>query len=297
METEEELRHFEMLYDRAFDPDHASQADVWEAQADKWDRKYRAEEEKELHEVRIRDTAAWLRQQGMLGPEQNVIDVGCGPGRYVAEFAKTARNVTGTDISPKMTEYGEAYCREQGLRNTAFQAVDFQNADIKDLGWEGKFDLAYSSITPAISGLKGLDNFLRISRAWCFNASFVYSENFLHADLMQALFDRPPRRHRASHSHWFYELFSLLWLRGYYPMTHYYKQYREIRIAADRESAEKMAGFLLKKEELTEENVIRIQRYLEEHADSSGHLTDASDCWFGWILWDVRDRKKRGGSQ
>lgn len=293
MGTEDELRHFEMLYDRACEPDRDSKADVWDTQADHWDQKYRAKDERELHEVRIRDTAAWLREQGMLGPEQDVIDVGCGPGRYAAEFARTVRSVVGTDISPKMTEYGAAYCREQGLRNVSFQAADFQSADVDALGWTGKFDLAYSSITPAVSGLKGLDNFIRVSRAWCFNASFVYSENFLHADLMQTLFDRQPRRSRASHSHSFYELFSLLWLRGYYPITHYYKQYREIRIAADRDSARRMAGFLLKKEEVTQDNVTRIQRYLEDHADASGHLTDASDCWFGWLLWDVRERKER----
>ena len=103
MGTENELRHFEALYDRAYDPADATLTDTWDSQADKWDRKYRAEEERELHEVRIRDTAAWLRAQGLLGSEQDVADVGCGPGRYAAEFAKTARSVMGTDISPKMT--------------------------------------------------------------------------------------------------------------------------------------------------------------------------------------------------
>ena len=124
----------------------------------------------------MRDTAVRLRQRGLLGPEQDVADVGCGPGRYVAEFAKTARSVMGTDISPKMTGFGAAYCREQGLTNVSFQPVDFRRADIAALGWEGKFDLVYSSITPAISGLSGLDNLIRMSRAWCFNASFVYND-------------------------------------------------------------------------------------------------------------------------
>ena len=293
MEIPDVLRHYEELYDRSYDPDRSSQKDNWDKQAESWDRKYRAENEKELHEVRIRDTAAWLRERGLLGPDQDVADIGCGPGRYVAEFAKTSRSVMGTDISPEMTRFGEAYCKESGLKNVSFHAEDFRIADVDALGWTGKFDLAYSSITPAISGLQGLDNFIRISRGWCFNASFVYSENFLHADLMQTLFGRAPRRHKASHSHWFYELFSVLWLRGYYPETHYYKQYREIQIPADRESAERMAGFLLKTEELNESNIMRIQRYLEEHADSSGLLTDASDCWFGWLLWNVQDRTER----
>ena len=45
--------------------------------------------------------------------------------------------------------------------------------------------------------------------------------------------------------------------------------------------------------QFTEDNIERIRRYLEDRADASGHLTDASECWFGWLLWDVRDRKER----
>ena len=293
MRIEDELLHFETLYDNAFDKDRASQQDVWDARAENWDQKYRIEEENELHNVRIRDTAAWLRTQGLLGPDQDVADIGCGPGRYVAEFARTARSVMGTDISPKMTEYGEAYCREKGLANVSFRPVDFRNADVEALGWKGKFDLAYSSITPAVSGIRGLNNFIDISRAWCFNASFVYSDNPLYSDIMETLFDRPFRDHTTGHSHWFYSLMNVLWLRGYYPVTHYYKQYREKTISADRASAERVARSLLKKEEITDDTVSRILRFLEDRADASGRLADSSDCWFGWLLWDVRDRKSR----
>ena len=293
MDPKEELLRFEALYDTGYDEKRASRQEAWDRRAQNWDRKYREESERRLHEIRVRDTAAWLRERGLLGPEQDVADVGCGPGRYVAEFARTARSVLGTDISSRMTEYGERYCREQGLNNVRFQAVDFRKADVAALGWEGCFDLAYSSITPAVSGLQGLNNLIAISRAWCFNASFVFSENALYTDIMQTLFGRQPRRHNASHSHWFYELFSLLWYRGYYPESHYYKQYREQSVPADRATAERYADFLLEENELTEENIRRILRFLEERADAEGLITEISDCWYGWLLWDVRDRHTR----
>ncbi len=293
MEASEELRRFEVLYDVNYDEKRASRREAWDRRAGNWDRKYREEGERQLHEIRVRDTAAWLREKGVLGPELDVADIGCGPGRFAAEFARSARSVLGVDISSRMTEFGAAYCREQGLSNVRFQALDFRTADVAALGWEGQFDLAYSSITPAVSGLQGLDNLIRISRGWCFNASFVYSENALYTELMQTLFDRQPRRHMTSHSHWFYELFSLLWYRGYYPETRYYKQYREQRVPADRPTAERYADFLLGEDEVTEENIRRIQRFLEAHADGEGYLTEASDCWYGWLLWDVRDRHAR----
>jgi len=289
MDRQAELRKFEALYDGIFDEHRSVRQDTWDRRAGEWDEKYRKESEKEVHAVRVRDTAAWLRQRGLLTEDQDVADVGCGPGRFAAEFARTARSVMGTDISPRMTEYGDAYCREQGLRNVSFCPVNFREADIAALGWEKKFDLAFSSITPAVSGLRGLDNLIRMSRAWCFNASFVYSVNDLHSQIMQELFDRQPRRNKTSHSHWFYELFSLLWFRGYYPECSYYKQYRSIRLPADEATARRLTEFLLEEGEATADNVGRVLRFLETHADSEGMLTETSDCWYGWLLWDVRD--------
>ena len=262
----------------------------WDQQADEWDKKYRREEERSEHEVRIRDVAAYLRQRGLLGPDCDVADVGCGPGRFAAEFAKTARSVVGLDISPKMVRYGEEWCLECGRSNTAFYAVDFANADVAALGWEKKFDLAFSSITPAIATLQGLENLMRISRGWCFNASFVYRDIPLHTDIMHTLFDREPRRNKTTHSHWFYELFSLLWFRGFYPETFYYKQLKSIHLNADRDTAWRLTRFLLEEDETTDEAVGRVLKYLEDHADASGCVTEDSECRYGWLLWDVRNR-------
>lgn len=293
MDRSEQLRFYEALYDGKYDEHRVSRKEAWNHRAGEWDAKYREEKERAQHETRIRDTAAWLRSRGLLTAEQDVADIGCGPGRFAAEFAKTSRSVLGTDISPKMMEYGAEWCREQGLTNVRFQALDFRNADIRELGWEKQFDLAFSSITPAVSGLKGLDNLIAMSRAWCFNASFVYSVNELHSRIMQELFGRAPRRDKTSHSHWFHELFNVLWLRGYYPECTYYKQYRELQLPADRATAERLCYFLLEEGEVTEENTRRIQRFLEENADAEGYLTEVSDCWYGWLLWDVRDRHER----
>lgn len=294
MNAQDKLREFEQRYDRKYDQRKVSRKEAWDKRAAEWDQKYRAEQEKEQHRIRIEDTVSWLRSKGLLGAEQDVADVGCGPGRFVAEFARTARSAFGTDISPKMTEFGARYCREQGLENVSFQAADFQNADIAALGWEGRFDLAFSSITPAVSGLDGLDNLIRMSRAWCFNASFVYSDNELQSRIMGELFDREPRRSKTSHSHWFYEMFSVLWYRGYYPETSYYKQHKELRIPADAATAARLTDFLLEEDEVTEENTRRILRFLEQNAEADGYLTEVSDCWYGWLLWDVRDRHSRG---
>jgi len=283
------LEELERQFACASDGGKANRRESWDSRAEDWDSKYRRESERAEHEVRIHDMAAWLRKRGLLTPDQAVADIGCGPGRFAAEFAKTAGSVLGVDISPKMAAYGEAWCREQGLTNTRFAAVDFTGADIAALGWEGQFDLVFSSITPAVSTLRGLENLMRMSRAWCFNASFVYDDNPLHREMMRTLFSREPRRNKTSHSHWFYELFSLLWKRGYYPETYYYTQRKAVALTPDRKTARRLARYLLEEDEADEAAADKVLDYLERRADGSGRVMEESECRYGWLLWDVRD--------
>ncbi len=285
--------YFERLWNSRFEEGRSTRQSTWDDRADEWDRKYRVENNGgSPRELRMIDTAEYLRSRGLLGPDCDVADVGCGPGRFVAEFAKTARFVLGTDISPKMADYGARYCREKGLSNVEFKALDFQTADIAALGWEKRFDLVFTSITPAIRE-GGLDKIIQMSRGWCYNASFVYSYNELNGRILREVFGREPKTEKTTHSTWFYELFNVLWFRGYYPETRYYKQRRELPVPADRASAARLADYLLDEGEQTEENIKLILRFLEANAGADGKVPELSDCWYGWILWDVRDRHER----
>ena len=76
MDSQAELRRFEALYDQISDQKRAGRQDTWDHRAGDWDKKYRQADERELHEQRVRDTAARLRQWGLQGPDQGVADVG-----------------------------------------------------------------------------------------------------------------------------------------------------------------------------------------------------------------------------
>jgi SAM-dependent methyltransferase len=56
----------------------------------------------------------------------SVLDVGCGPGGWVHDFAAAhpALQVTGIDISPKMVEYAGLQAAEKGLTNAKFFEMD-----------------------------------------------------------------------------------------------------------------------------------------------------------------------------
>lgn len=289
----QELLKAEQEWDTVNEGHRAELKERWDGRAFEWDEGLRNDELRRTQYVRrVEATILWLQNFGLFQGTGDIADIGCGPGRFVTEFAKRSHYVLGVDISPRMAECGMTYSKEAGIKNTDFYAGDFSELDIEALGWKKRFDLAFSSITPAIRGKNGLDNLMAISKAWCYNSCFVYFCNELHDQILHELFDLPPRREKTSHSYWFKQLFDLLWMRGYQPYIHYYKDHRDECRFVDRTFAESIARFLFD-EEATAENTGRILRYLEKKADLNGNVSFVSECSYGWILWNVNDRIDR----
>ena len=94
-----ELEHMFELQgnNRSGCPDHT--ADIWDKRMKNWKQNFWTANLKDNGSgksmARVRETAAYLKQAGVLGPDTDVIDIGCGPGRFVSEFACTARMVVG----------------------------------------------------------------------------------------------------------------------------------------------------------------------------------------------------------
>ena len=59
-----------------------------------------------------------------VGPEDTVLDVACGPGILACAFAKTARHVTGIDLTPAMLERARMLQAEQRLTNLTWRQGD-----------------------------------------------------------------------------------------------------------------------------------------------------------------------------
>ena len=290
---EQDLEHFRQIWEYR-SPNHTVQhtKELWNERAHEWAKGLQEEERRARSDKRVAATAAWLRARGILTPDQDVIDIGCGPGRFVAEFARTAHHAVGTDLSGQMLAYGAQYAKEIGVENTSYVEADFKEADLDALGWRSRFDLVFSSITPAIGG-SGLEKLMEMSRGWCFNSCFVRFEDELETELVRNVLNREPKRTQNGHWHWFYALFNLLLLEGYFPETAYYKEEKNAVVPADETTAQACAERLAKEYGLETEPLRgQIARYLESQADGSGRLTRRDDCWYGWILWNTADKSK-----
>jgi ubiquinone/menaquinone biosynthesis C-methylase UbiE len=61
-----------------------------------------------------------------VGPDDEVLDVACGPGLVACEVAKVARHVTGVDLTPAMIDQARARESSLGLSNLTWVVGDAQ---------------------------------------------------------------------------------------------------------------------------------------------------------------------------
>ena len=286
------LRYFAAMLDRdpADKPDHS--AVQWDQRAEEWEKEY-SDPAQAKSDDRVDAAVDYLSGKGILGPECDVVDIGCGPGRFVTAFARTARHVLGIDISERMVHYGAAYAQREGVRNASFHVCDFQALDIEKEGLAGKFDLVFSSITPAIHGVHGLEKTMRMSRKYCCNITHIHSENELESRIMREVFQRDRPDPWAKHWHWFYATFNILLLMGYYPEATYNIRRLEKTIQPGPDYIKRFSGQMLSAKECTPENEGRILDWLKVHANAEGLVAETSDFWYGRLLWDVQAKTNR----
>jgi ubiquinone/menaquinone biosynthesis C-methylase UbiE len=58
------------------------------------------------------------------GPDDNVLDVACGPGLLACAFARVAKHAIGLDMTPAMLQQARKTQQEQGLDNVSWQKGD-----------------------------------------------------------------------------------------------------------------------------------------------------------------------------
>ncbi|MDR1821139.1 MAG: class I SAM-dependent methyltransferase [Oscillospiraceae bacterium] len=286
-ETKEEalgLDYWRAQWERRAEPKaiakHTPQ--VWNKRSREWIAELASEDGKPSMLARVRQTTDFLLSRGALLPEYRAIDVGCGPGLFVAEFAKHIQTAAGLDFSDSFTEYGAKLARERGLQNAEFYTADFSALDIEKAGFSAAFDLVFTSITPAATGKGNLDKLIAMSRKHCYNAAFVHTEDELCSRAAREVFgtEYSPRFMGNGHN----ALYNYLWHLGYYPETHYIDDVRELPVG--EHTAAKLAGSLNLEDEAA---IAEIKAWLEREKITSWR----SEFKFGGLLWDVTARDSR----
>lgn len=79
-----------------------------------------------------RSWAAWARALGLLLPELDVADLGCGEGYLTLESARWARRVTAVDRSREVLERGKALAARRKLANITWKRGELERLPMAD---------------------------------------------------------------------------------------------------------------------------------------------------------------------
>lgn len=80
-------------------------------------------------------SVAWITQIANINSTSKILDLGCGPGLYTSEFAKTGAQVTGIDVSANSIEYAVQTAAAEQL------AIEYINANYVTCDLKEKYDL------------------------------------------------------------------------------------------------------------------------------------------------------------
>ena len=285
-DIERDLAYFARMWERGNDVPPAFQhtKETWDKRANKWATAFGRPNAKEKGRERMMAIADYLRRHELLREDHKVIDIGCGQGEYVAEFARTAGHVIGADLSPKMLEYAGQNAKKHGVDNVSFVQCDFHKVDVRALGWEKAFDLVFTCITPAFGGMESLEKINAMSRGWCFNNGWAYQDNNIRSRVKEALLapgESDGRRAEATCS-----LFNILWLKGCRPRVEYYKETSEDFVEINEETAAHYASLVLSHNRVDDAAVKKTIQVMNEMA-VDGRVTEQIESMFAWILWEV----------
>lgn len=230
---------------------------------------------------------AWLSDLGGIQPSFNVLDIGCGPGKFAVNFAKRDHAVTALDISEGMLEKAKANSSEAGVaQQIQFIHAPWEQLTPADLGSDG-FDLVFASKTPGISSLEAIAKMNQVSRHGCFYSNFVYKRNPLQ-NRLRSLLGLPEKTYREGDA--VYATFNVLWLEGYYPALQYLDRDWEIEWQLD-EAIEYFTLYFEAEQEhpLSVDQQNRLQLALQQDAaQHQGVVLEQVQSKLAWMYWNVK---------
>lgn len=294
VDKQTELLRFEAIWNFESDTRSGHTVEKWNERAEEWEKSLLTVSGKERSELRSRMMCDFIKKEGALSPMCRVMDIGSGSGSLAFEIAPHVHYVKGIDFSPGMCALAEKRRVEKNIDNVSFEIFDFSVVGVDELTINGKYDLVCSSITPAIRGYGALEKMMSISSKYCFNASFVHKENDLYNEILKSVFNKTVENGYDGHWHSFYAMFNKLFLCGFYPVTGYFDEYKDIIADLSEEGIDKIAG-----------NVVSliynppkfadkmIKEYIVSEYKGKKSVKTRDMRRYGMILWNVNKKTAR----
>ncbi len=219
---------------------------------------------------------------GMLKPGDRIIDIGCGVGKYGTYFAELGCDVTLVDISGRMLDHARENMSRYRTPWRVYQC-DFGDVSGDEPIFAEAFDLAISTMSPAVHSVETVRKMSAMTDGWCFLSQFYSWEQPLRDSVMRDL-DMQPRRAAESLSADCDALLRLIREAGFAP------QEKTVSYNwADRRTPEQMADYMCRSFFQDESDPAALREKLAEsaavYADENGTVCDSVNTTVKWIWW------------
>lgn len=222
-----------------------------------------------------------LLEKGMLQENSTVLDIGCGPGKFVLEFAARAKTVVGVDISPKMLQYAAENVSALSLTNTELKELDWEKADLSALHWQKKFSLVTGIMSPAFYTRRSLEKMLEASKEYCLICHFVKRNDSIGDALKKEVLGRNTVDEFGNKA--LYCSLNILWLYQLFPEVVYFHTDKEITRSLE-EAGRHYISRLEMKRVLTEEQKKEVLSFLKNQAQN-GVIRERTTAKIACIYW------------
>ncbi len=249
----------------------------WDLRAEEFNNMINKQEEKF-------ELVQYLLSKDAINRGYDVLDIGCGAGKYILEFAKIANDVTGIDISSKMISYAEQNVKNMNLSNANFKVIPWQDINLDAYRWSKKFDLVFASMSPAINSKETLTKMIEASKKYCFMSGFVYRRDKIKDELVKRIIGKNENKIFQKN---IYCSFNALWNMGIYPEITYKDVVWNKKISV--EQAVEMYTILLQKNNKEDKSIKpKIKSYLQE-ISSDGEVEESIEAKIAWMFWKIKE--------
>lgn len=234
------------------------------------------------HQEMIRYVVGFFIEKGMLCKDYDVIDIGCGTGKYAVELSKISKSVTALDFSPKMLEFAKENAAREGVTNVEFLEMPWEEADLDVLGWKKRFDFAAAIMSPAINSRKSLEKLMDVSKGYCFMSGHLNRHERIREQIERKVLQREPEA--IDYGRNIYCSFNILWQYGIHPELKYYDMKREITRPLE-EAFRFYCSQLQREKELSGDEKQAIKQYLSKISED-GVVKGIFESKTAWLYWE-----------
>ncbi|HAA38149.1 MAG TPA: hypothetical protein DCE00_04685 [Firmicutes bacterium] len=201
-----------------------------------------------------------IEQRVALTPELTSLDIGCGTGVYSLALAPRVGRAVGCDVAERMIESAANRAQAEGIDNVEFVCLDWQTADIDQLGYRQNFDIVFARMTPAVADFTTLDKMVACAKKHCFLRKPARRTARVLDPALQLL-----GVSRGDSTDSMEYIFSYLWQMGFEPHFHYERSSMKNEKSID-EALDWTLDWAKLQKEVTQADADTVRDYLESIA-------------------------------